>query len=85
MKNEKGSLLLETALVLPVFFALLFGAARCHRAWSERHRLILEHRNEEIRKIRAEEPELFSPLELLRSLGSRLLDDARGIVGRERD
>jgi hypothetical protein len=57
MKNEKGSILVETILAILLSLVFLFGAARTHAAWKKRHRALLEHRNREIKKLRLEEAE----------------------------
>lgn len=57
MKNEKGSILVETTLAILLAIVFLLGAGRTHGAWKKRHRAILEHRNREIEKLRVEKAE----------------------------
>jgi hypothetical protein len=57
MRNEEGSILVETTLAILLSLVFLFGAARIHVSWKKRYRAILEHRNREIRALRLEAPE----------------------------
>lgn len=57
MKNEKGSILVETTLAILLSLVFIFGSAQVHTAWKKRHRAILEHRNREIRALRLEKAE----------------------------
>jgi hypothetical protein len=54
MRNEKGSILVETTLAILLSLVFIFGAAKVHISWKKRHRAILEHRNHEIRALRVE-------------------------------
>jgi hypothetical protein len=69
MKNEKGSLLVETTIAIFLTLVFLAGTARLHASWKKRHRAILEHRNEAIDSLRSGKPNRVEKTEWMPAAG----------------
>jgi hypothetical protein len=61
MRNERGSLLVETSIAIFLTLVFVAGTLEIHRSWKKRERAILEHRNREIKKLRLEKAERIFP------------------------
>ena len=71
-QKQKGQILLESILTLACLATLLTGLLQMNNAWEKKIYVILEHRNNEIKKIK-QEP----------SLASTKYDFARRLIGLE--